>query len=243
MPRLDPTVWDAVDWTKDLSTIAEELGCSYEAARQQRAKRGVDPPVKEIETPGDDATLRQNLGWRVRLHRLRLGLTLESLAVRVNKAANGSAWQHGSISGVERAAEGMRGVSLPGLWHFAKALKVTPAGLLLLPGQTELTELPDLGKDTAAELGALRSSDPRIVVGWNIARWRLYSGWSLLDLADRVHEAGGLAPHSTRIRKIEAGEYWLTIEMLAVFADALEVFPADLVRLKKQVGLTEIETG
>ena len=121
--------------------IADELECSRQAISKRRADLGIEacPVLVEIETPPDGATLREIAGWRIRLHRVRHGWTSSRLAKEL-----GGSWIRSAVACVElaRVGPGRRTLAVETLQRFADRLQVSPADLLLRPGQTKVVIPP-----------------------------------------------------------------------------------------------------
>jgi transcriptional regulator with XRE-family HTH domain len=241
---LDPAAWDQVVWEgRTYSEIGRELGVTRQAVAARADVLGKTPhvPEPEIVTPAADASIRVIAGWRIRQHRAARRWRLEDLARAVNGVARGGSWSKGPVLSVERAREDQRGLTIPTLYDFAEALAVTPADLLLRPGQDRLVDEPVLeaawGKLVPPYAGRFFE-----IIGLNISLWRLRRGWSPRELGDR---AG--ARTATRISEIERGSYPIALPTLEVFAEALSlegqpVTPADLVRLPRQT-LAAVKSG
>ncbi len=241
--------WRAVDWSQRDPKIAAKLGVSTQAVRQQRKARAadvviVDEPTK-LEVPDRDADLIEVVRWRIAAHRKRLKLTLAAVAERIGGKWNGP-WGPQQVWNVER---GKRGVPPKSLFAFARALEVTPADLVLRPGQTELTEPPSVS------LPVLVDPTYRQVMGRNVERWRMARGLSQGQLATKLSELDApralARPESWTSYDVAAveeglhqsGRRGMTLDSLVLFADALsvrksKVTPADIVRLPNQPPLT-----
>lgn len=226
------------------------------------------PKRIDLSAPPVDSPLRVVAGWRARQHRTRHGWTIAAVA-----EALGGSWSPGYVSGVElaRTGPGRRGLTVETLQAFAGVLLVSPADLLLRPGQTKLQRMPRMtaGKLLAARRAALPGDEhrhgehsmldawdraagawsdldlePRLadVVGINVARWRMIRGHSQTELEKII---SGRSAHG-RVSSVEHGghsRHGLTLETLDAFARALDVTPADLVRLPRQPALARVESG
>lgn len=223
-----------VDWDQTNVEIGRLLGCTAENARRLRERHG-RPRSVQIETPPDDAPIREVLGWRIRMHRLRRGWYGEHLAERVNDLG-GSSWRKPGISALERGVG--RGLTLAWLGRFAAALGVTPADLLLLPGQTALADPPAMVGDPPDP------ADLQAVVGSNVRRWRVHRDLDPRELGARVGDISGAVMNATRVGYIESAQYGRTLDVAFIepWAQALAVTPADLVRLPRQPDLL-VESG
>jgi transcriptional regulator with XRE-family HTH domain len=226
--------------------IGSELGLTRQAIRKRRESLKIEPyvrPPAEIVTPAEDAPLRAVVGWRIAIHQQRHGWTNEQIAT-----ALGGSWNPSSIGVVKHGetGQGRRTLTPETLQQIAGVLLVSPADLLLLPGQS--------GFSSAAveveweRLGGLKDPPLRSVIGCNIAAWRLFRDLTQLELAARVSEHHGTWA-STDVSHVEHGKTRATggrgimLESLAVFAKALEITPADLARLPRQPALVPVKSG
>lgn len=246
----DPT---ATVSTRTDVAIAAEVGMSKQYVQRRREALGIAkhvPPV-EIETPPADAPIRVVAGWRIRQHRARHGWSGVELA-----QALGGSWGTSSVTGVElaRSGRGRRGLTVETLGQFADALHVSPADLLLRPGQTQLLAppkrpSPDVGEGQGGhmvldaweriaaahrDLAAVARPDIPIVavIGLNLGRWRIGRGLPQAEL--------GTQPMISDLER--GGLRGLSLETLDGFALALDVTPADLVRLPRQPALVLVES-
>jgi transcriptional regulator with XRE-family HTH domain len=233
--------------TRSDADVGREAGVSRQAAARWRTLLELGPfePTPVIEQPPAGAPLSAVIGWRIRLHRARLGWTLEQLAETL-----GGSWNPSAASNAEkgRKGAGRRAVTIDGLADFADALAVSPADLLLLPGQTAIEPALDFqgGPAEAAEAAWVEmmagAPEIRAVIGINVARRRCLRGWSQTDLAVRVGWS------QSRVSNVERGASGqgasgITIPALVTFAEALEVTPADLARLPRQPPLVPVKSG
>lgn len=191
------------------------------------------------------------VGWRIGLHRARLGWTLQQLADAV-----GGTWDGTAIGAVIKARPNSRGLTIEWLSRFAAALAVSPADLLLLTEQTDLSPEPpfvgDQAEQLAAEWRTLKGTKrPPLadVLRCNLARWRHVQGLTQAEVAERmtaIRARLGYPPWPREsVVHVERGTHGLELPTVAHFAAALgpPVTPADLVRLPRQPKLVPVETG
>jgi transcriptional regulator with XRE-family HTH domain len=259
-PKTDLVDWSLAEWGRPFSEVAERLSEALgrtvtRQAVQAHAKRtGITPPARSaravvIETPAADAPLREIVGWRISLHQARHQWTNDQVA-----GGMGGSWTSSSIGVIKRGetGPGRRTLTPKTLQQIAGVLLVSPADLLLLPGQTALAEQPqeraapdgdwrgdpkmaDAWRRIIDEWGALTSPSLDVVFGLNIARWRLSRGLSQAELARAV--SGN--EHHERISAVEHGKP-ISLEALELFAEALKTTPADLARLPLQPALVPV---
>ena len=106
---------------------------------------------------------------------------------------------------------------------------MTPADLLRGPAGEQFARLPAM-KNPRPE-----SADLRVVVGGNVLRWREHQGLSPGDLARKI----GGSWTSVTVGCVEQGSHGansrgITVDTLEHFSKALELTPADLVRVAGQ---------
>lgn len=227
---LDP--WEDADWRLNDTDLGKAMDCTRQAAAKQRAKRGAPSP--EILPPKPEPAPKRPrtaediyavLGWRVGQARAESGIRRRELAALM-RGFTGASWKTSDIVAAEESIRGAgRAMSIETLAAFSDALD-RPPWLLVSFRRVRF------GRDPVLESC---DGDLRRCLGETIAELRSWQGWSPGELADELIARGHGKWTATLVRDVETGVFQqghrnLNVHHLPMFADALCVRLADLVR-------------